>query len=226
MTNVDLCEKEKDLAMKINAIATEILAKQAAKNNSFFVYVSTDYVFDGGEGMKKENDEPNPVDYYGRSKLEGERSLMKLASSWCIARTSTPYGLHSTKSTFPIWVANKLKENTEITVVTDQHTSPTYVPNLSRMLIEIARRQIVGIFHVSGATRISRYDMAEKLADKLKLSKTLLLTSSIEKMNWIAKRPKDSSLDISKALDILKEKPLDIEQGLDSLVKQMNKPTS
>ena len=222
MTNVDLCEKEKELAMKINAKATEILAKQAAKNKSFFVYVSTDYVFDGVEGMKKESDKPNPVDYYGKSKLEGEKSLMNLASSWCIARTSTPYGLHSSKTTFPIWVANKLSENTEITVVTDQHTSPTYVPNLSRMLIEIARRQLAGIFHVSGATRISRYDMAEKLADKLKLPKTLLLPSSIEKMNWIAKRPKDSSLDVSKALDILKEKPLDAEQGLDSLVKQMN----
>jgi len=222
MTNVDLCEKEKGLAMKINAKATEFLAKQAAKNNSFFVYVSTDYVFDGVEGMKKESDKPNPVDYYGMSKLEGEKSLMNLASSWCIARTSTPYGLHSSKTTFPIWIANKLKENTEVTVVTDQYTSPTYVPNLSRMLIEISRRQLVGIFHVSGATRISRYDMAEQLADKLKLPKTLLLPSSIKKMDWVAKRPKDSSLDVSKALDILKEKPLDIEQGLNSLVKQMN----
>jgi len=219
MTNVDECEKEKDLAMKINAKATEILSKKAAKQKSFFVYVSTDYVFDGKQGMKKESDQPNPIGFYGKSKLEGEKSVMNSAASWCIARTSTPFGLHQKKKSFPLWVAENLQNKNKINLIVDQFTSPTYVPNLSKMLIEIASRQIVGILHVAGETRISRYEMAELVADKLNLDKMLLNPITTEQMNWIAKRPKDSSLDVSLASSILNEKPLNVEKGLDNFVK-------
>ena len=65
MTNVDLCETQKELALTINAKATEVISKQAAKTGAFFVYVSTDYVFDGKSGMKKENDLANPIGFYG-----------------------------------------------------------------------------------------------------------------------------------------------------------------
>jgi len=221
VTDVDLCEKEKELAMKINSHSTEIIAKQAAKQKSFFVYVSTDYVFDGEKGMKKESDPTNPIDFYGKSKLEGEKAVMNLASSWCIARTSTPYGIHPKKKSFPVWVSENLHKNKEINVVVDQFTSPTYVPNLSHMLIEIAKRQIVGIIHLAGATRISRYEMAEMVADKLNLDKKLLKPTNISEMNWVAKRPKDSSLDVSQAVSILREKPFIIEQGLDNLVREI-----
>jgi len=221
LTNVDLCETEKDLATKINEKATEILAKQAAKIDAFFVYVSTDYVFDGIKGMKKENDTPNPLEFYGKSKLAGELALNNLASSYSIARTSTPFGLHKTKKSFPIWVKENLEAKKEISVLTDQFTSPTYVPNLSKMLIEIATRQITGIIHLAGATRISRYEFAEIIADKLSLDKKLIKPSSMNEMNWIAKRPKDSSLDVSKANQILKEKPQTIKQSLDLFTKEL-----
>jgi len=109
MTDVDLCETEQDLAMIINANATKTLAKQAAKNNCFFVYVSTDYVFDGKNGMKKEDDSTNPLGFYGKSKLEGEIALNKLASPYAIARTSTPFGIHHKKKGFPLWVKESLE---------------------------------------------------------------------------------------------------------------------
>jgi len=221
LTNVDLCETEKDLATKINEKATEILAKQAAKIDAFFVYVSTDYVFDGIKGMKKENDTPNPLEFYGKSKLAGELALNNLASSYSIARTSTPFGLHKTKKSFPLWVKENLEAKKEISVLTDQFTSPTYLPNLSKMLLEIATRQITGIIHLAGATRISRYEFAEIIADKLSLDKKLIKPSSMNEMNWIAKRPKDSSLDVSKANQILKEKPQTIKQSLDLFTKEL-----
>ena len=142
MTGVDLCETKQEIATLINTKATETLAKQAAKINAFFVYVSTDYVFDGINEMKKENESTNPLGFYGKSKLEGELVLNKLASNWCIARTSTPFGIHSTKKSFPLWVKENLEAKKEIPVLVDQFTSPTYVPNLSKMLIEIATRQI------------------------------------------------------------------------------------
>ncbi|HEX5358287.1 MAG TPA: dTDP-4-dehydrorhamnose reductase [Candidatus Nitrosotalea sp.] len=221
MTNVDLCEKEKDLALKINAKSTQIISKQAAKHDSFFVYVSTDYVFDGETGMKKESDTPNPVDYYGYSKYQGEIAVQDMASSWCIARTSTPFGIHDTKKSFPSFVIENLQAKKEISVVIDQYTSPTYVPNLSKMLIEISTRQTLGIIHLAGATRISRYDMAQLVAEKLDLDKSLLRQASIKGMDWIAKRPKDSSLDVLKAASLLKEKPISVEQGLDQFIEEI-----
>jgi len=222
MTGVDLCESEKELATIINTKATETLARQAAKINAFFVYVSTDYVFDGINGMKKEYDTTNPLGFYGKSKLEGELVLNKLASNWCIARTSTPFGIHSTKKSFPLWVKENLEAKKEIPVLVDQFTSPTYVPNLSKMLIEITTRQITGILHVSGATRISRYALAELVADKLHLDKNFLIPTKIDAMNWKAQRPKDSSLDVSFAAEILNEKPQIIQQSLVHFIKDVS----
>ena len=118
-------------------------------------------------------------------------------------------------------VAEKLQNHNEIKAITDQFTSPTYVPNLSRMLIEIAKRQIVGIIHLAGATRISRYKVAELVADKLNFDKKLLKPVNLDDMNWPAKRPKDSSLDVAKAFSILNEKPFIIDQGLDNFVREM-----
>jgi len=214
MTGVDQCEEQQDLAMKINANATEIIAKQAAKQHAFFIYVSTDYIFDGKSGMRKEDDTPNPLGFYGKSKLAGELTLRKLASPYAIARTSTPFGLHKTKKSFPVWVKENLELKKEIPVLVDQFTSPTYVPNLSKMLIEVATRQIVGIIHLAGATRISRYRFAEIIADRLNLDKTLLKPIKIADMNWKAQRPTDSSLDSSLSTEILHEKPLKIEKSL------------
>jgi len=222
MTGVDLCETKQEMATLINTKATETLAKKAAKINAFFVYVSTDYVFDGINEMKKENESTNPLGFYGKSKLEGELNLNKLSSNWCIARTSTPFGIHSTKKSFPLWVKENLEAKKEIPVLIDQFTSPTYVPNLSKMLIEIAIRQLVGIIHVSGATRISRYALAELVADKLHLDKKFLIPTKIDTMNWNAPRPKDSSLNVSLATEILNEQPKKIEQSLELFINELN----
>jgi dTDP-4-dehydrorhamnose reductase len=214
ITNVDLCETEKELSLQINSKATKILAKQAAKQNAFFIYMSTDYIFDGIDGMKKENDLPNPLGFYGKSKLEGESILKKLTLNWCIVRTSTPFGIHPKKKSFPLWVKENLELKKEIPVLVDQFTSPTFVLNLSKMLIEVATRQITGIIHLAGATRISRYELSKMIAENLNLDKTLLKPTKIDEMKWKAVRPKDSSLDVSKATKILNEKPQTIEQSL------------
>jgi dTDP-4-dehydrorhamnose reductase len=197
MTNIDQCETQKE-------------------------YVSTDYVFNGEHGMKKENDQTNPINFYGESKLEGEKAIMDMTSSWCIARTSTPFGIHKTRKSFPVFVAENLRAKKKIKVITDQYTSSTYVPNLSRMLIELAHRQIVGIIHVAGATRVSRFEMATMIVDKLNLDKNLIKSTTIDEMRWIARRPRDTSLDISKATSLLNEKPMAIEQSLDYFVQELN----
>jgi len=221
MTGVDLCEKERTSASEINTKATEIIAKECSKLNSFLVYVSTDYVFDGNLGMYKEDDVTNPLGFYGKSKLEGEKVVQNFSTNWCIARTSTPFGLHPTKKSFPMWVIENLQKQKQIDVLTDQFTSPTYVPNLSRMLIEISERRITGIIHVAGASKTSRYQMASMVSDKLNLDGTLLKQISMNKMKWVAQRPKDSSLDVSRASSILNEKPQKIDQSLNLFIDEM-----
>jgi len=222
MTNVDQCEEQQDLAMIINANATEIIGKQAAKQQAFFIYVSTDYVFDGKNGMRKEDHTPNPLGFYGKSKLAGEIALNKLASPHAIARTSTPFGIHTKKKSFPLWVKESLESKKEIPVLIDQFTSPTYVPNLSKMLIEVATRQISGVIHVAGASRISRYSLAQLVADRLGLDKKLLIPTKTDEMSWKAQRPKDSSLDVSLATEILNEKPQEIQQSLELFFSELD----
>lgn len=221
MTGVDTCESQKELAEKINHIATQTIAKESAKINAFLVYVSTDYVFDGKAGLYKESDPANPVGVYGKTKLQGETTVINNAVRWCIARTSTPFGIHPTKKSFPIWVAQNLKANQQISIVTDQFTSPTFVPNLCQMLIEIAQRQITGIIHVAGATRISRFELANMVADRLRLNKQLITPILTYQLDWKAQRPLDSSLDITKANTILINKPMTIHRSLDLLIKQI-----
>ena len=91
------------------------------------------------------------------------------------------------------------------------------------MLLEISERRLKGIFHTSGATRISRYEFALRIADKFGLDKHLIKPSRMEEMKWLAKRPKDSSLDTSKASRYLKEKPLDLHKALEILKSELKK---
>jgi len=223
MTAVDLCDTQQDNALKINSQATEILAKECSKINSFMVYVSTDYVFNGNSGLYKENAVTNPLGFYGKSKLLGEKSIQNFSSNWCIARTSTPFGLHPTKKSFPIWVIENLQKQKQIDVLTDQFTSPTYVPSLSRMLIEISERHITGIIHVAGASKISRYEMASLVSDKLGLDGKLLREISINDIKWEARRPKDSSLNVSKAISILNQKPQKIDHDVNLFIDEIKK---
>jgi len=223
MTAVDLCDTQQDNALKINSQATEILAKECSKINSFMVYVSTDYVFNGNSGLYKENAVTNPLGFYGKSKLLGEKSIQNFSSNWCIARTSTPFGLHPTKKSFPIWVIENLQKQKQIDVLTDQFTSPTYVPSLSRMLIEISERHLNGIIHAAGASKISRYEMAQMISEKLGLDGKLLKEVSINDLKWEAPRPKDSSLNVSKAISILNHKPQKIDYNINNFIDEIEK---
>ena len=220
MTDVELCETETELAKKINTDATEILALESEKYNTFFMYMSTDYVFDGKVGMKKENDEPNPINFYGKSKLDGERVFKKITTPNVIVRTSTPFGIHSKKISFPIWVKKNLELKKEISVVVNQYTSPSYVPNISKMIIEIMERKITGIIHLAGATKISRYDFAVQISKIINANKQFLKLTKMDQMDWKAQRPADSSLSVSKANKILKNKPEKIEDSLKLLFNQ------
>lgn len=221
LTDVEKCESDKDLADLINGKSTEIISNEAEHLGCYLIYLSTDYVFDGKKGNYVETDFTNPLNHYGKSKLFGEKAVEQNNSTWCIIRTSTPFGIHPDKKSFPIWVYENLKKNNKINVVDDQFTSPTYVSNLCNIIFEISVKKLEGYFHVSGSTRISRFEFAKKIAKKLNLDLSLLNPVSVNSMPWKAKRPLDSSLNVSKIISSLNPKPLPIEDSLEQYIPQM-----
>jgi len=217
ITDVELCETNKELASIVNTKATEILALESEKCNAFFMYMSTDYIFDGKIGMKNEESKPNPINFYGKSKLDGEEVLKKITTPNIIVRTSTPFGIHSKRISFPFWIKKNLELKKEIPILMDQYTSPSYVPNISKMMIEVINKKITGIIHLADSTRISRYDFAVLIAKKMNISQEFFKPIKIDQMNWKAQRPMDSSLDTTKAYKMLKNKPQKLEKSIELL---------
>ena len=139
------------------------LAEQCLEAGSYLVYVSTDYVFDGKRGNYNETDEPNPVNVYGCSKLRGEEATRATSEEFCVARTSVVYGWgRSSRPNFGSWAYSELRSGRQVTVVSDQYCSPTLNSDLARMLLEVAERHTPGTIHLAGASRLSRYEFAEK----------------------------------------------------------------
>lgn len=219
LTDVDRCEREKELAYKMNVEGTRALAEAAEKSGSFLVYISTDYVFDGLRGMYREDDCTNPVNYYGCSKLLGEQ----FCSDGCIARTCVIYGSRpaSGKINFALWLINSLKSGKQVRVVTDQFITPTLNTNLAQMVLEAADLRLRGIYNLAGATRVSRYDYALELARVFDLDSNLIVPSRMADLKWDARRPIDSSLDTAKAKRELAEKPLPLNEALGALKSEV-----
>ena len=168
--------------------------------------MSTDYVFNGENGQYTETATPVPINYYGLTKLEGEKIVENLLSNCCVARPSVIYGATPAagKINFALWVLNKLQRKEPIKIVTDQWNTPTLNTNLAEMTLEIIERKITGTFHLSGATRINRYEFAKQLAQAFNIDTSLILPTTTANLSWPAKRPKDSSLNTTKAQQALK----------------------
>jgi dTDP-4-dehydrorhamnose reductase len=225
LTNVDKCEREKKLAWEINVEGTRNIVECSKLHGSFLIYISTDYVFSGDKGHYTEENDPNPINFYGETKLEGERIMEKELESWCIARSCVIYGCNPAagKTNFALWALDNLENGKMISVITDQLVSPTLNTNLAEMILEVADKRLEGIYHLAGATAISRFDFVLQLATVLGLDPGLIRQAKSKDMNWKAKRPKNSSLDISKASNTLQNKPLALDQSLSLLKSELER---
>jgi dTDP-4-dehydrorhamnose reductase len=223
-TNVDKCETQKEHAWKINVEGTRNIALACNKANAKLFYISTDYVFDGKKGLYIEEDKPNPINYYGVTKLEGENQVIHHCKNYAILRTSVLYGCHPWKQNFATWAINQLKQNKEITVVEDHYNTPTLADNLAEITIEAIQKNLQGLYHASGSERISRYEFAQQIARTFHLDPNLIKPIKMRQLAaWIAKRPKDSSLNTDKIQKQLKTKPLNITEGLNRMKKELKK---
>jgi dTDP-4-dehydrorhamnose reductase len=219
-TNVDKCETQEEHAWKINVEGTRNVAA-ACKAGTKLIYISTDYVFDGKKGNYTEDDTPNPINYYAVTKLEGEKQVVQNCKNFAILRTSVLYGWHPFKQNFATWVITQLEQNKEITVVEDHYNTPTLADNLAEMAIEAIQKDLQGVYHACGSERIGRYEFARQIAKAFGLNQNPIRPIKMEQLTaWIAKRPKDSSLNTDKIRSQLEAKPLNITEGLDRMKKE------
>ncbi len=195
MTNVDYCEDHPEEAMAANAHGTKNVVDAAFKTNSKVVYVSTDYVFDGARGMYREDDAVSPISVYALTKLLGEYYAKDLPGH-VIARTSVVYG--NARQNFVSWVRDSLQRGIEVNIFTDQYASPTLALDCAGAISALLRNDVSGIFHTAGSERISRYEFARKIALFYGLDESLIRPTTSDAMKQKAKRPMDSSLDVSK----------------------------
>jgi dTDP-4-dehydrorhamnose reductase len=214
-TNVDRCEREKEQAWSTNVEGTHNIALACRKANAKCVYISTDYVFDGKKGNYKEQDKPNPVNYYGLTKLEGENQVIQHCQDFVILRTSVLFGWHPWKQNFVTWTISQLTQSKESAVVKDHFNTPTNASSLAEMAVESVQKDLHGLYHASGSERISRFEFARRIAEIFCLPSHLLIPVDMSQLTaWKAVRPKDSSLSIEKIQKQLKTKPLNVAEGL------------
>ncbi len=218
LTDVDKCELNKELAWKVNVEGTKNIVEAAKNSGSFIIYISTDYVFNGEKGNYKESDEPAPINYYGLTKLKAEE-LVKTLETYFIGRPSVIYGSTPAagKVNFALWLIETLRKGERVKIITDQWNTPTLNTNLAEMTLEVVERKLAGTFHLCGATRVSRFEFAELIAEVFELDKSLIDPVLSSKFTWPAKRPRDSSLDTSKAQHTLQYKPLAMDEALKRL---------
>ena len=209
-TNVDGCEKDKDTARKINVDGTGIVANTVEHHQGKLVYISTDYVFDGCKGSYIEEDAVCPVNYYGGTKRWGEEVVQKTCSDYLICRTSVVYGV--SKPNFSLWLIDQIQNKHEVHIVNDQYVSCTYNHDLAEQIIALLKNQKQGIYHTTGGERISRYEFSIKLAEVFGFDTGLIKPVSMKDFSWVAQRPADSSLDVTK-VSMLK-KPYMVSESL------------
>lgn len=222
MTNVDECEIEKEACWDINVKGVKNLAKASKRNMAQLIHVSTDYVFDGENGPYSEDDRPDPIGYYGKSKLASENAVRMIGVPFAIIRTSVLFGLGvNVKQNFFLWLYNSLKLGKEVDIVTDQFNTPTFVDDLADGILNLVQRSAYGLFNISGKEYINRYDFSVSLADIFGFEKSLINPITTKSLNQKAERPIKGGLKIDKAVEEIEYNPKSLEEVFNHLKNKL-----
>lgn len=215
MTNVDHCEQQPDECNRINFESVKLLFEASKKFNAHFQLLSTDFVFDGVKGNYKEEDQVNPLSVYAHSKVNAEQLLNESAySNWSIVRTIIVYGTANnlSRSNIVYWAKEALEKEQALAIIDDQFRAPTWANDLAWACIRICELNKIGIYHISGPTTFSIFEIVEKIAHFFNLSTKNLTKSSSLNLNQPAKRPPKTGFDLSKARIELGYNPKTLEE--------------
>jgi dTDP-4-dehydrorhamnose reductase len=221
-TNVDLSEIERESAWKINVKGVEYLAEVARVIDAHIIQISSDYIFDGTNGPYSENDKPNPLGYYGRTKLASENALKISGAIHTILRTNVLYGIADSRPDFVRWVVKSVRDGKHINIVTDQVNNPTYIDDLVQAINEVIEFKKQGVYNIGGREFLSRFEFCELIADVFKLNKKMIKPILTEQLNQQAKRPLKSGLLTLKSETELGYKPHKIGEALSLMQRELN----
>ena len=201
--SVDKCESDKISARDIIVEGLRNIVKFSDKN-SMIVHISSDYIFDGEKKSYSESDMPNPINYYGKLKLESENILAGSNRKYTIVRPNVVFSSDiDNKSNFLGWVVKNLSRQKEINVVNDQVSNPVPVELLKEVIESIILLEIEGVFNVGTPDSISRYDFALKIAKRFGYDLNLINSIKTQDLKQLAQRPKNTYLSFDKAVDEL-----------------------
>lgn len=218
--SIDLCEKNPQLADLLHVNITKDITIACSDMNSRLIHFSTDAVFDGNSNRKYvEEDKPNPINHYGKTRLIAEEIVKETSNSNVILRTAVIYGWHN-RSRFTNWIVDTLKNGKTLSTHIDQYNTPTLVDDLAKSILKIIDMKISGLFHAVGRTCLSRYDLALLIADKFGLDRNLIkpVTSSEKKQD--APRPLRTCLNAQKLEKLTGFTFCDIESGISFILEK------
>lgn len=224
ITNVDTCHENNEACWRLNVEATQHLSSVCEKLNIHFIYISTDFVFDGLNGPYQEEDTPCPVSFYGESKLAGERLTQQMKGKWTILRTILVYGILNdmSRSNIVLWAKGALEKGAPINVVNDQLRMPTLAEDLAEACLLTVEKEATGIYHISGKDDMSIVALVQRVADFWGLDKGLIQEISSASLNQAAKRPVRTGFILDKAVTKLNYEPHSFEEGLALLNQQIS----
>jgi dTDP-4-dehydrorhamnose reductase len=225
MTQVDQCETEQDKCWLNNVTAVENLVHACEQTKTHLVQVSTDFIFDGTNGPLDETAKPNPISFYGKSKLAAEEAVQKSNTDWAILRTVLVYGVTNdmSRSNIVLWVKKSLEEGKTINVVNDQWRTPTLAEDLAMGCYLAATKKVKGIYNISGDNMMTPYDIAIKTADFFGLDKSLIKQTDSTQFKQPAARPPKTGFIIDKAKRELGYQPHRFIDGLEVLNAQLSR---
>lgn len=215
MSKPDECEQNREAAFLTNVSATIYLLRHAAVNKCFFIFLSTDFVFDGTKGMYSEEDVTGPVNYYGKTKLLAEEEVKHYPFGYAIVRTILVYGkTFLNRQNLVTNTAQSLKKNEKLKIFNDQVRTPTFVEDLASAIVTIIEKKATGIFHISGEDVLTPYEIAVETARYQNLDETLITPVNEDEFLQPARRPLRTGFNISKAKKILNYQPTSFKEGL------------
>ena len=217
IADVDLCEEEKEVCWNTNVTAIGYLIDACKRHDTHLIHISTDYIFNGEkDGLYVEEDNPDPLGYYGESKLGGENLLKESSIDYAILRTILVYGKHK-KLNIVLKVKNGLESGNQVNLVNDQIRTLTYVDDLVRACDAVVNKRARGVYHISGSEMMSYHEIGMKIADHFSLDKSLINKMKTSSLNQKAKRPPKTGFVLEKAIRDLDYKPTKFDDALDEM---------
>lgn len=222
LTNIDFCEENPQEAYTHNVLSSCNMAELAKKTGAYLIHISTDCVFDGRAGNYKEDDRENPVNIYGKTKLEAEQKVLSISPESCVVRTNI-YGWNElNKMSLAEWMIHKFETNSELPGFKDVWFSPIFVNDLIDVLFQLFENKYPGIIHIASREAITKLAFAQTIAEIFDYDPKVIKPVSFRDAGLRAPRGQNMSLNVMKAQDLFKKQLPDIRGGLERMKKVRN----